>query len=111
MSSQPCPCRCQPLEAPQPHAVFFETRVPSFDAGFDATYAHVPASDGSIGLCLALMTAVVPLTLAHQRRSSWCVLSLGGPDPSSNGQVRRSGAWRSTRPRLDWTRLARAATC
>ena len=108
MSSNPCACRCQPVEAPQPHAFFFETRVPSFDAGFDATYAHVPASDGSFGLCLALITAVVPLTLASQRRNSWCVLSLRGPDPSPNRPERSSSDRRSTRLRLDWARWVRA---
>ena len=108
MSSDPCACRCQPVEAPQPHSVFFETLAPSFDVGFDATYAHVPASDGSFALYLALLTAVVPLTLAHQRRNSWCVLSLREPDASSNGRTRRLEGWRSKRLRLDWAQWARA---
>ena len=112
MSSDPCACQCKTMEtAPQSHAVFLETRVPSFDFGFDAIYAPVPAPDGSFGLCLALMTAVVPLTLARQKRNSWCVLSLGGPDRSLDRQARVSRVWRSKRLRLDRARWARAAAC
>lgn len=105
MSSNPC--ACEPVVVPQPHAVHSRETAPSFDFGFDAGPALVPVSDGSFQLVLALVTAVVPLALAHQRRNSWCVLSLrpsGPASPPADPPRRSAAGWSRRFAEPGWVR-------
>ena len=71
MSTTPCGCECKTTE----------TATASEGFAFVPLSSHAPAPEEILAVSLALM-ATVALTLAHQRRRSWCVLALRDSAPA-----------------------------